>query len=230
MNRYRAAFFDRDGTLLHRDPAEANKRREMIEAWSGRPLAVPNDLFMRVLDEKRLLTVENEIAFWKRYFAELLRAQGVTGRLDERAEELFSGYWLQGMLVYPEVADTLEWFRAHGYRMGVISDTFPSLRLTIEAAGLGAYFDCYICADQVGVMKPDARMYRAALGALKVCAEESLYVDDYDVESGGAREIGMTAFHVCRDAEPKQLWDIASLAEMTEFAERFTAGGSGKPK
>lgn len=225
MNRYRAAFFDRDGTLLHRDPAEVNRRREMIEAWSGRPLAVPDDLFTRVLDDKRLLTVENEIAFWKRYFLELLRSQGVTERLEARAEELFSNYWLQGILVYPEVMDTLEWFRGHRYRMGVISDTFPSLRLTIEKTGLGEYFECYICSDQVGAMKPDERMYRAALDALGVCAEESLYVDDYDVESDGARAIGMTAFHICRGDEPKQLWDIASLTEMAEFASRFTPSG-----
>lgn len=55
----------------------------------------------------------------------------------------------------------------------MISDTSPSLRLTLEALGLGEFLDACVCSDEVGVMKPDPRIYRAALG---VRAEESLYV------------------------------------------------------
>ena len=136
-----------------------------------------------MLGDRRLLTVENEIAFWKEYFAALLRSQGIGEQIEARAEKLFSAYWLKGITPYPETESVLRWFREHGFSMGVISDTFPSLQLTIEAAGLGAYFDCYVCSDQVGAMKPDPRMYRTALDALNVCAAESLYADDYDVEA-----------------------------------------------
>ena len=135
---FSAAFFDRDNTLVHRDPVAAKQRAEMIERWSGRPLAVPEDLFFRVLNERRMLTVENEIAFWKAYFAELLRSQGVLEHVEARADELFGAYWLRGIVPYPETVSVLRWFRERGFRTGVISDTFPSLQLTIEAAGLGA--------------------------------------------------------------------------------------------
>ena len=66
-------------------------------------------------------------------------------------------------------------------------------------------------------MKPDPRIYQAALAALGVTAEESLYVDDYDVEADGARDMGFTAFHICRDGEPKEEWDIASLSGMITY-------------
>jgi HAD superfamily hydrolase (TIGR01509 family) len=207
---FAAAFFDRDNTLIHRDPAAAKQRAGMIERWSGKPLAVPDDLFFHVLNDRRLLTVENEMAFWKEYFSELLRAQGVTKNLSTRVNELFEAYWLKGIVVYPETVFVLRWFRERGFRMGVISDTFPSLRLTIEAAGLDTYFDCYVCSDQVGVMKPAPPIYQAALDALGVTAEESLYVD-------GARDLGFTAFHICRDGEPKEPWDIASLSDMIAY-------------
>lgn len=214
---FTAAFFDRDGTLLHGDPAARDARRAMIERWSGKPLEAPDDLFFQVLGNRRLLTVENEIAFWKQYFTALLRSQGIADRIEERANELFDAYWLKGIVVYPETVSVLDWFFERGFRMGVISDTFPSLPLTIEAAGLGRYFSCYVCSDQVGAFKPDPRMYQTALDALGVRAEESLYVDDYDVEADGAREMGFTAFHICRDSEPKKKWDIASLTEMVAY-------------
>ena len=54
--------------------------------------------------------------------------------------------WLKGIIAYPETVKTLDWFRAKGYKLGVISDTSPSLRLTIKQAGLDEYFDSYTCS------------------------------------------------------------------------------------
>jgi FMN phosphatase YigB (HAD superfamily) len=214
---YKAVFFDRDHTLIHGDPVLREQRARMIERWSGKPLLVPDDLFDRLLGDRQLLTVENEIAFWRTYFAELLRSQGVAEQIGVRADALFEAFWLKGGVTYPETRPVLDWFTSHGYRMGVISDTFPSLNLTLEAAGLADFFQCFVCSDQVGVMKPEPLIYQTALDLLNVSAEESLYVDDYDVEADGARNLGFTAFHICRDAEPKKDWDIASLHEMVEF-------------
>ena len=214
---FTAAFFDRDHTLLHGDPAAKRARTELIERWSGKPLVPAEGLFDKLYNNRQLMTVENEIALWRAYFAELLRLQGITEQISSRADELFDAFWLKGGMVYPEVVTVLDWFAARGYRMGVISDTFPSLRLTLEAVGLDKYFDCFVCSDQVGVMKPEPLIYQTALNLLGVSAEESLYVDDYDVEADGARALGFTAFHICRGEEVKSDWDIASLSEMVEF-------------
>lgn len=214
---YKAAFFDRDHTLLHGDPAVKQARTEMIERWSGRPLDVPVGLFDQLYEGRQLMTVENEIVFFRAYFAEVLRSQGVREKLQSRADALFDAYWLKGGILYPETIPVLDWFTAHGYRMGVISDSFPSLRLTLEAVGVDKYFEVFVCSDQVGVMKPEPLIYQTALNQMGVFAQESLYVDDYDVEADGARALGFTAFHVCRDMEPEQDWDIASLQEIVEF-------------
>ena len=189
----------------------------MIEGWSGRPFVAQEDLFFRLLGDRQLLTVENEIEFWRNYFAELLRSQGVTEQIASRADTLFDAYWLTSGVVYPETRTVLDWFSSQRYRMGVISDTFPSLKLTLEAVGLADYFSCFVCSDQVGVMKPEPLIYHTALHQLGVSAEESLYVDDYDVEADGARALGFTAFHICRDSQPKRDWDISSLTEMIDF-------------
>jgi HAD superfamily hydrolase (TIGR01509 family) len=214
---YKTAFFDRDHTLLHGDPAAKQQRTEMIERWSGKPLVPPPGLFEQLYNGQQLMTVEKEITLWRAYFAELLRMQGITEKISARADELFDAFWLKGGVVYPETVPVLDWFAAHGYRMGVISDTFPSLKLTLEAVGLDKYFEVFVCSDQVGVMKPDPLIYQTALKLMGVSAQESLYVDDYDVEADGARALGFTAFHVCHDSEPKEKWDIASLWEMVEF-------------
>lgn len=237
--RYKAIFFDRDNTLAHGDPAVAARRNALFLEWTGKPYAwddydqltadfkesgYPNEYFLAHRDDEAAC-VRAERAFLRRYYALRLRRAGLTEGVAEKADELHEITWLKKLIPYPETIRTLEWFRARGYRMGVISDTSPSLRLTIEAAGLARYFDSYTCADIVGAMKPEPVIYRTALASLGVAPEESLYVDDYVVESDGARKLGMTAFHILREGldpgyEGEREWDIHSLYEIVEFAER----------
>ncbi|MCI9057892.1 MAG: HAD-IA family hydrolase [Oscillospiraceae bacterium] len=223
----RAAFFDRDNTLLHMDPALRAARTAKIEGWTGRPYHQTYEEMMELFrragyPEEGLKSVQEEICFWRRYYRELLEEEGVTDCLEERAEELWDMTWLKGYQLFPETREVLDWFRSRGVRMGVISDTSPSLPLTLEAAGIGEYFGCAVCSDLVGAMKPDPAIYRAALATLGVPAEESLYVDDYDVEAAGARTLGFTAFHIDRSQPGDGAWRIQSLLKIVEFVKKYT--------
>ena len=229
--KYRAAFFDRDGTLLYMDSALRAARRGKLESWTGRPFSQSYEEMMELFrragyPETGLKSVEQEISFWRRYYRVLLEDQGVADCLEERAGELWEMCWLKGYKLFPEVLEVLDWFRGHGVRMGVISDTSPSLPLTLAAAGISDYFDCAICSDLVGAMKPDPLIYRTALDALGVMAEESLYVDDYDVEADGARALGFTSFYIDRSCPGDGGWRIASLKAMIDFVEKSDGSSS----
>lgn len=79
--------------------------------------------------------------------------------------------------------------------------------------------DSYTCSDLVGVMKPEPLIYNTALKTLDVQANESIYVDDYDVESDGARNLGFLSFHIVRNGEKQNEWDITSLKEIIDYIE-----------
>jgi HAD superfamily hydrolase (TIGR01509 family) len=222
---YKAIFFDRDNTLTYADPEKLDRRNELIESWSGRPFVLGYEKTMALYDKagypkSGLKSVEEEIKFRIRYYCCLLEGEGIKDDLESRAQLLHGELWLKDRALYPEVIEVLEYFKTRGYKLGVISDTSPSLPLTLEALGLGKYFDCYICSDLIGVMKPDPVIYRAALTAFNVTAEESIYVDDYDVEADGARNLGFTAFHIDRMNPPKNEWDIMSLTEIVDFVKK----------
>lgn len=220
---YKAIFFDRDGTLLHPDPALERRKRELIEGWSGRAFTMDYEKYHATFraagyPEGGLGTVEAEKAFYHRFYAALLAGEGVTQDLPARAEALFALLWLRNVQLFPETREVLEFFRARGYRMGVISDTTPSLPLTLEAAGIAQYFDSFTCSDLAGAMKPDPAIYRAALRSLDVDAADSLYVDDYPPEADGARALGFTSFLIDRTAPPDGVWRINSLLQLTRFS------------
>ncbi len=226
--RYKAVFFDRDGTLAHNNPERQQWMRETVSGWSGKPFDLPYEKMMALMERASegrkpwYRDVADEKEFRVRYYRHLLAGEGVRGELDARAATLFDAMWHENnpMILYPEVREVLRYFRAHGYRMGVISDTSPSLELTLQNAGIAGYFTSFTASSLVGAMKPSPIIFHAALSAQGVTAAESLYVDDYDVEADGAREQGFTSFLIDREGKNGGPWAIRNLMEMVDFVER----------
>jgi len=220
-------FFDRDGTLLHRDPALRAKATELIRGWGGADFRWPShEESMALFDRAEFpaqgnKTVEEEQGFWRRYYREMLRLAGVIEDTEERAETIFQLMWPGNPILYPETRKVLEWFKAKGFRMGVISDTGPSLPLTLEKAGIGDYFRTCTASEVVGAMKPEPAIFRAALEAMGAKAEECLYVDDTQAEADGARALGFTAFYLDRSRPGDGRWRIQTLDELVAYAEKL---------
>jgi HAD superfamily hydrolase (TIGR01509 family) len=56
-------------------------------------------------------------------------------------------------------------------------------------------FDVIITSASIRVMKPDPQAYRAALDALRLRAEETVFIDDLRENIQGAKQLGMHAIH-----------------------------------
>ena len=232
--KYKAIFFDRDGTLTRANPEKAAWKREKLLQWCGHVPEITYDRMMELFGiaaegrEPWYRDVADERAFYLRFYRALLAGEGVREQLDERAAELRAELWCNHeRILYPEVNAVLAYAKRRGYRMGVISDTSPSLELTIRQLGIGDYFSSFTASSLVGVMKPDPKIYNAALASLGVTAEESVYVDDYEPEAEGARALGFTAFWLDRSAEKEEGTRINSLQSIVSFLERADPGDSG---
>ncbi len=88
----------------------------------------------------------------------------------------------------------LKTLREKGIKTGLITNTFSDEREMILASPLYPLFDAAMISYEQGLSKPDPEIYRRAMKALKVKAEECLYVGDGGShELTGARELGMKA-------------------------------------
>ena len=94
------------------------------------------------------------------------------------------------------VGDCLRSLRAEGRRIGIVCDIglTPSTTLIdlLDRWGLLELFDAWTFSDEVGVYKPDPRIFAVALAALGVAPERAAHVGDRvrtDVQ--GARAMGM---------------------------------------
>lgn len=88
--------------------------------------------------------------------------------------------------------------RRRGMALAFVSNCAPNAGSLLEALGLVARVDHVVLSCDVGSAKPDPGIYRSALAALGVDANQSVFVDDQVVYCSGAEAIGMTAVRIDR--------------------------------
>ncbi len=134
--------------------------------------------------------------------------------------------------VEPEVLATLEELRRAGYRMGLVSNISlrPDLmRADLERMGLAQYLDATVFSSEVGVRKPDPRIFQEALDRLRVEPPETVFVGDrlYD-DVSGAQAVGMRSVltrQFRQEDDPEYAPDamIAHLSELPKALGRMAA-------
>ena len=101
---------------------------------------------------------------------------------------------------YDDALPTLTALRALGVVTGVISNMGGGLDAHLEGVGLLAAVDAAVSSGEVGVGKPHAPIFRAALTRAGVAASEALHVgDSYSGDVLGAQAAGMEAVFLDRD-------------------------------
>ncbi|WP_374439469.1 HAD family hydrolase [Pseudomonas panipatensis] len=117
--------------------------------------------------------------------------------------------------LFPEVHPTLEAL-ANRFILGVLTNGNADVR----RLGLADYFQFALCAEELGIGKPDPRPFREALKRARVDAAQAVHIGDHPSDDiAGARRAGM---HAIWFNPARKLWEgeeapsavIHSLAEL----------------
>jgi 2-haloacid dehalogenase len=124
-----------------------------------------------------------------RPFTELLRAAVAVGRPGEAEQAMEAA---AAMPAFPEAADALDLLAGAGLRLAVLTNSpTATAERGLRAAGLRDRFAHVVGTDQVGVFKPDARVYRHGLATLAAAPSDAIMVATHWWDLRGAREVGM---------------------------------------
>lgn len=77
------------------------------------------------------------------------------------------------------------------YKLALVSNCFVGLSDVLRALNLTDFFDEIILSYEVGVRKPDRRIYLETLQRLELRPEECVFVSDTIRDLEGAREVGL---------------------------------------
>jgi putative hydrolase of the HAD superfamily len=205
----RAVLFDAAGTLIHLPRGVG---------WHYREVAARHGLD---LEEKRLGVAfgeafrnavprvatagtrpDDDKGWWRDVVRRVLAAcdgnpEGPA--FEPMFEELYAHFAKPGVwALYPEVPAVLE--ALHGrYRLGIVSNFDRRLYPVLDHLGVRRYFEKIVISSEVGVDKPDARIFTAALSALGVSASETVHAgDDPHQDWHAAAAAGLRVYRVHR--------------------------------
>lgn len=178
-----AIIFDFGGVLVHN---KDNSRRALWEARLGLP---PNKLsewvfFSDVAAEATVGKVPVS-AIW-RYVADALALD------EDTLRQLQHDFWW-GDRLDEELAAFLGALRGP-YKTAILSNAWSDARVVFtERFHLERIADVMVISAEVGLAKPDPRIYRLALAELGAPAESAIFVDDVAENVAAARALGLHA-------------------------------------
>jgi len=122
-------------------------------------------------------------------------------------------------VVYPDVRPALDGLR-RSYRLALLTNGASDLqREKIAGAGIASYFDEILVAGDLGVAKPNARMFTTILARLEVEPNEAVMAgDSLSKDIRGAQAVGIKAVWINRKGAPRHDGVTPDL-EVTNLAE-----------
>ena len=126
------------------------------------------------------------------------------------------------------VKETLLALKEAGYLLGIVTDTANPLHAKLtwfERGGFGHVWDAITSSLDVGVRKPDPKIYCAALKQLGVTVEQTVFLGHKKSELDGARNVGIRtiAFNYDDDALAdyyvKNFADILKVPLLSQIKE-----------
>jgi putative hydrolase of the HAD superfamily len=187
----KALIWDCGGVLVRTE--DSSGRRE----WEQKLGLSPYDIDRVVLGSKAWIQAQcgeiPEEAYWTGVRVHL--------GLDERAIQDLRRDFYAGDRINPVVLDVITRLRPH-YKQAILSNAVPSLlEMLRDRFQIVHLFDVIITSASIRVMKPDPQAYRAALDALRLRAEETVFIDDLRENIQGANQLGMHAIHFETDQD-----------------------------
>jgi putative hydrolase of the HAD superfamily len=111
--------------------------------------------------------------------------------------------------------EALDALRERGYRMAVVSNADGRVRGLLEEAGLTGHLEFVVDSAEVGIEKPDPRIFRTATDRMGLLPSACAYVGDiYEIDIVGARGAGLEAVLIGDGPAPPGTRRVANFDEL----------------
>lgn len=204
-------MFDLDGTL--HDKA-ASLQACAVDMHTRFTHSLARERFIaRFVEENGVIQPKEEV------FARLACAFDLPAGLAEQMRQDFDRSFARFCRGYPQAKPVLSGLKERGYRLGVVTNGRDSFqRSKIASLGIEPYFDVILTSGELGIKKPDPRIFRAALSALQAEPADTVFCgDSLEADMIPANALGMTTFWKTERVEPLPASVDLQFSHFSEF-------------
>lgn len=151
------------------------------------------DKALEYLDDNHcLFTEDEEIEQFTEFYKIISTDLPELGIPFEQAEEIakFKVTDTSNYIFFEKSRETLLKLKEK-YKLGIISDTWPSADRILASGGVKNLFDVKTYSCNVGTWKPNEKMYYNALKQMGLPPEQTVFVDDWEPNLDGAALCGI---------------------------------------
>jgi putative hydrolase of the HAD superfamily len=213
-NKIRAVLFDADGVLYYRK----NKDQELnpfIKKYGTPGREIPES----EINQLRHQAFVGQITF-EQYKTAVLNSHGITDPdlVTRGIEKVIKEK--DKIHFFNDARETLLQLKNRHLYLGIVTDTAHPLYVKInklERGGIGNLWDSITPSSEVGVQKPDPRIYQLALHQLGVTCDQAVFVGHKATELEGARNAGMKTVAFNYDADAKADFYIEEFSDLPKL-------------
>ncbi len=219
MNNIKAVIFDLDNTILDRTSTFSNFTNSLLKTYFDH-LDSTKELFDRIIyldqdgykDKSELFSELIEELPWK-------AKPQITELLD-----FYSMEYVKSAVLRKQAREVVIHSRKK-YKTGLITNGKTSIQYgKIDQLGIRNDFDLIIVSEEVGIKKPDPRIFEMAINKLELRPEECIYIGDHPINDiDGAARIGMETVWI-KVNQPwkdglmaKPLYSLNQLSDLLEL-------------
>ena len=201
-------LFEEDGSDVERRAIRCNRLTQLLNRF-GLVISVEEveaalketvSALMKIWDKNRDVAHLDVIHIFFKY-ASRGRLSLKSEWLDELSEAYVSPLFEVPPYLNPDAGEVLEWLMKEKKQAGIICNTGMTpgaeLRRFLSQAGVAKYFRVMVFSNEVGVRKPDRRIFNLTARALKAKRREIVHVgDNLKTDVWGAKSAGFWAVHL----------------------------------
>ena len=225
LKNKKVIFFDVGYTLDYPASGDWMITNKFIEIFGKKDISFNKSELQKTKDKAiaflsnnhLILTEEAEYEQFHKFYS-LINKELVFYFSDDEIQQIAYDrtYNMSNYIAYPD-ADSVLGVLSQEYKLGIISDTWPSIEHQLEALNLRQYFSFATYSCNLGVFKPDERMYLDALEKSGVRAEETVFIDDSVINLKGAAKCGITPILITANNASDVETEFVKIRSLTEL-------------
>ena len=219
MKKIKAIIFDAYGTLFDVNSAAEKCKEKLGDKWEG----FANYWRTTQLEYTWLRSLmRRHKDFWKITEDSLDKSMNFYNIDNSMRSELLNLYKV--LSPFTEVRDALNKLKQSNYKLAILSNGTPDLlNELVVSNGLKNIFDDIFSVEEVGIFKPDSKVYDLPINKYKIEKNEVLFLSANTWDVSGAGNYGYNTAWVNRnnnifdklDFEPNQ--QISNLSELLDL-------------
>lgn len=203
MNNITTIFFDAGGVLFDTEISREQRIKNILKSKGFKDADIikaiycGEEFYKKLKDYKWLSKWEDEEEFFNQYYEIIAQSLPADDIYSLKMQLFHHTHFAVNCVLFKEVRILLD--NLYGkYKLGVISNAFPSMDWIFDLLEIRKYFDVIILSSKVGKSKPDTVIYEKALESINSKATESIFIDDKKENIEAANNLGFVGIHLDR--------------------------------